>query len=362
MLIKDISIGLVYIPLLKVFKTALRSADSFDMIVVKITTNSGIVGYGETAPSYAVTGNTKESILKALYFLKSILIGKDIGDFNTIINFLHNSIPLNFSAKSAIEIAIYDIAAQNAQQALFKYLGGAKKEFSSNMTISLNEIETMVQDTIEAMEAGFKSLKIKLGDDYKKDILRIAEINSVKNSDISLKVDANQGWSPKQSIKFLNEIEKKNIAIDFLEQPVERFDIDGLKYIKERTSTPIVADESMFSPRDAIEILEKKAADMINIKLDKCGGISKAMQIADICAIYDIKCMIGCMMQGAISVGAAAHVASAKSDSIVICDLDSPMHCKISPVIGGVKFNAPNLTLPKVDGLGIKGIEGVVWL
>lgn len=362
MLIKDVSIGLVHIPLIKVFKTALRSADSFDMIVVKITTNRGIVGFGETAPSKAVTGNTKESILKTLNFLKPFLIGRDIEDFNTLINFVHCKIELNFSAKSAIEIALYDIAAQNAKLPLFKYLGGVKKEFKSNMTISLNKTETMVQDTIEAMAAGFKSLKIKLGDDYKKDILRLTEINSVKNSDVSLKVDANQGWSPKESIKFLNAIEGRNIAIDFLEQPVKRFDIDGLKYIKQRTSTPIVADESMFSPKDAIEILEKEAADMINIKLDKCGGISKAMQIADICKLYDVKCMIGCMMQGSISVGAAAHVASSKSDFILIHDLDSPMHCKINPVIGGVQFDTPNVILKEVDGLGIKDIKGIIWL
>ncbi len=362
MFIKNIEIGYIKIPLIKIFKTALRTADSFDMIVIKITTKCGIVGYGETAPSYAVTGNNKESILKTLHYLKPILIGKDIEDFNSILNVVHNYVKLNLSAKSAIEIALYDIASQNAKLPLFKYLGGVKKEFKSNMTISLNNIETMVVDTIEAMQKGFKSLKIKLGSDYRDDILRLVEIDSVINSDVSLKIDANQGWSPKDSVKFLNAIEGKNIPIDFLEQPVKRFDIEGLRYIKNRTSTPIVADESMFSPKDAIKILETKSADMINIKLDKCGGISKALQIAEICAIYDIKCMVGCMMQGAISVGAAAHVASSRSDSIVIYDLDSPMHCKFSPVIGGVQFNTPNVKLSDDFGLGIKGIEGIKWL
>jgi L-alanine-DL-glutamate epimerase-like enolase superfamily enzyme len=205
-------------------------------------------------------------------------------------------------------------------------------------------------------------LKIKLGSDYIEDIERLCAINDVVDKNISLKVDANQGWSQKDSVRFLNAIEGKNIAIDFLEQPVKRFDIEGLKYIKERTTTPIVADESMFSPMDAIKILENKAADMINIKLDKCGGISKAIDIAHICELYGVKCMIGCMMQGAISVGAAAHVASALSDTVVIYDLDSPMHCKISPVVGGVDFNAPNVSLSVVDGLGVRDIEGIAWL
>ena len=362
MIIKNILIGVVNVPLVKVFKTALRTADSFDMIVVKIVTKSGIVGYGETAPSYAVTGNTKESIVKTLNFLKSILIGKDIEDFNSLLNLLHSSIDLNYSAKATVEIALYDIRAQNAKQPLFKYLGGVKKDFKSNMTISLNKKEVMVQDAIEAVQSGFTSLKVKLGSDYKKDIIRIEAIYSSIGSRVSLKVDANQGWSPKDSIKFLNAIEGKNIAIDFLEQPVNRFDINGLKYIKDRTSISIVADESMFSPKDAIKILEKQAVDIVNIKLDKCGGISKAIQIADICELYDVKCMIGCMMQGAISVGAAAHVASSKSGSIVMYDLDSPMHCKVAPVVGGAQFDRPNVTLTEVNGLGIESIEGIVWL
>ncbi len=362
MLIKDISIGLVHIPLIKVFKTALRSADSFDMIVVKITTDNGIVGYGETAPSKAVTGNTKESIISTLNFLKPSLIGKNVENFNSLLNTLHKSIKLNLSAKSAVEIALYDIAAQNVKLPLYRYLGGTKTDFKSNMTISLNETKVMVQDTLEAVEKGFTSLKVKLGSDYKEDIVRLCAIDSVVDKDISLKVDANQGWNQEDSVKFLNAIEGKNIAIDFLEQPVKRFDIEGLKYIKDRTTTPIVADEGMFSPMDAIKILELKAADMINIKLDKCGGISKAIDIAHICELYDVKCMIGCMMQGAVSVGAAAHVASALSDTVIIYDLDSPMHCKISPVVGGVDFNAPNVTLSDVDGLGVRGIEGIIWL
>jgi len=362
MIIENIEIGYTNIPLIKIFKTALRTADSFDMIIIKITTKCGIVGYGETAPSKAVTGNTKESILKVLHLLKPILIGKNIEDFNSILNLVHNCVKLNFSAKSAVEIALYDIVSQNVKLPLFKYLGGVKRDFKSNMTISLNSVDTMVVDTIEAMEKGFKSLKIKLGSDYKDDITRLVEINSVINSDISLKIDANQGWSIKDSVKFLNAIEGKNISIDFLEQPVKRFDIDGLRYIKKRTSIPIVADESIFSPKDAIKILETKSADMINIKLDKCGGISKAIQIADICSLYGINCMIGCMMQGAVSVGAAAHVASCRSDSIVIYDLDSPMHCKFSPVIGGVRFDEPNVYLSDDFGLGIKSIEGIKWL
>ena len=361
MTIKNIKIGFLSIPLIKPFKTALRTVYSLEAITLKIVTDMGIEGYGETAPTKAITGETKESIQKAVEIIGKKIIGKNLEDFNHILDTLHKSVEGNFSAKSAIEIALYDIVSQNAKMPLFRYLGGNKKDFKTNSTISLNPIDMMIQDSLEALNDGFASLKIKLGDNYKEDIQRVIEISRALGDDISLKLDANQGWSPKESVSFLNAIENHNIAVDLIEQPVGRYDIEGLKYIKERTSIPVMADESVFSPMDAIKVLEAEAVDIVNIKLDKCGGISKALQIADICKLYDTKCMIGCMLEGAISVGAAAHVASAKSDIIMMHDLDSPMLCKTTPVVGGAVFSIPNVTLSESYGLGVQGIEELTW-
>jgi len=361
MFIKDISIGLAQIPLIKPFKTALRTVNTLECILVKITTKSGLVGYGETAPTKAITGDTKESIVEVINFLKPYIIGQNILDFNHILATLHNSIEFNFSAKSALEIALYDIFSQANKLPLFRHLGGSKKFFKTNNTISLNPTDIMIKDSLEAIEHGFTSLKIKLGQDYKEDIDRVLKIHKAIGDDISLKLDANQGWNPQDSVSFLNTIESKNIKIDLIEQPVQRYDIEGLRYIKDKTSIPLMADESVFSPKDAITILEAGAVDIINIKLDKCGGISKALQIADICEIYATPCMIGCMLEGAISVGAAAHVASARSGIITMYDLDSPMLCQSSPVEGGANFDAPIVELSEDFGLGIKGVNGVIW-
>ncbi len=356
MIIKDILVSTLQIPLIKPFKTSLRNVTLLESIVVEIKTDCETVGYGETAPTEAITGESTKSIISAIDMIKKSVLNKDIKDFNSLINMVQNSIKGNNSAKSAVEIALYDIYSQFLNLPLYRYLGGSKTEFKTNITISLNDIDTMIQDSMEALKKGFDSLKIKLGDNYKEDIQRVEEISKVVDKNISLKLDANQGWSKEETLLFLNEIEKRGVNVDFIEQPLNRYDIDGLRYIKERTSIPILADESVFSPKDAIKLLELSAADMINIKLDKCGGISKALLIADICREYDIKCMIGCMLEGAVSVGAAAHVASARSDVIVSYDLDSPMLCKETPVVGGVEFKAPFVTLGKKSGLGIERI------
>ena len=355
--INKIIINVIKIPLIKPFKTSLRSVFELEAIVLRIETQSGIIGYGETAPTFAITGDSKESILEAINLIKRNLIGKSVLNFNELLEIVHSSVEKNSSAKSAVEIALYDIFAQNLRIPLYKMLGGSKKVFKTGITISLNTKEIMTQDSLEAVQNGYKSLKIKLGSDYKEDIDRIEAISNAIPKDISIKLDANQGWTPVQSVKFLNAIEDKGIRIELIEQPVKKDDLEGLKYLKNRTSIPLLADESVFSPKDAIRILEEDAVDFINIKLDKCGGISQAMLIADICKIYDVKCMIGCMLEGAISVGAAVHVASAKSDTITMLDLDAPILCKKSPVIDGVKFDSSYITISDGFGLGIGGLK-----
>lgn len=361
MRIESIEIGICEVPLVTPFKTALRSVETLESILVKISTKSGYIGYGETVPTVAITGESKESILSALGQIGRAITGLDIGDFTQCTDVVAETMRGNTSAKAAIEIALYDLRAQYAGLPLYRYLGGSQTSFKTGLTISLNPIEEMVRDATKAVALGFDSLKIKLGDDYTEDILRIEAIGRAVGKHASLKLDANQGWSPEESVAFLDKILERGIHVELIEQPVTKSDWAGLKYIKERTTVPILADESVFSPEDARAILQMKACDLINIKLDKCGGITKALEIADICNEYGIACMIGCMMEGAVSVGAAAHVASARPDTITMFDLDAPMLCQYSPVVGGAAFSGADILLRHEAGLAIKDILEIPW-
>ena len=130
----------------------------------------------------------------------------------------------------------------------------------------------------------------------------------------------------------------------------------GMKYVTERSYVPVLADESVFSPADALKIMQMGAADMVNIKLMKCAGITNALKIASAAEVYGVECMIGCMLEAKISVTAAVHLACAKS-IITKIDLDGPVLCKEDPIIGGAVFNEKLISLPNEPGLGIKGIE-----
>ena len=114
----------------------------------------------------------------------------------------------------------------------------------------------------------------------------------------------------------MRTLEDAGVVLELLEQPVKAADISGLKYVTDRVNTPVMADESVFSPSQVMDLIQQRAADIINIKLMKTGGLSNAIRIADIAGIYSVPCMIGCMIESSISVAAAVHLAVAKSDVI----------------------------------------------
>jgi L-alanine-DL-glutamate epimerase-like enolase superfamily enzyme len=238
-------------------------------------------------------------------------------------------------------------------------LGGGEPVISTDITISVDHIDKMVADSISAVDRGFESLKIKVGKDIGLDIERVKAIHAAVEGRALLRLDANQGWTPKQAVFAMHALEEAGVHLELLEQPVKAHDLDGLKYVTDRVHTPVMADESVFGPRQVIELIERRAADIINIKLMKTGGISNAVRIADIAAVYDVQCMIGCMIETSISVAAAVHLAVAKADVITKIDLDGPSLAKFDPVDGGVTFNESEISVSDAPGLGIREIRGL---
>src|SRR3546814_3669527 len=189
--------------------------------------------------------------------------------------------------------------------------------------------------------------------------MRISDWSSDVCSSDLLRLDANQGWTAKQAVYAMQALEDAGVRLELLEQPVKAQDIDGLKYVTDRVHRPVMADESVVGTLQVIDLIKARAADIINIKLMKTGGISNAIRIADIAALYGVECMIGCMLETSISVAAAVHVAVAKSGVITKVDLDGPSLCAFDPVDGGVTFNESEISISDAPGLGIREIRGL---
>ncbi|MDF2674225.1 MAG: Mandelate racemase/muconate lactonizing protein [Clostridiales bacterium] len=361
MKITDIQLGHISIPLKKPFKTALRTVNSVEDLVVKVITDTGHTGFGEAPPTAVITGDTTGSIADAVEgYIKKQIVGLDIENIEEIMLRIDKALIKNTSAKAAVDIAIYDLFGQLHKAPLYKLLGGYRDKITTDITISVNEPEQMAKDSIEAAELGYNTLKIKVGKDSNTDMQRMKAIRAAVGYDINLRIDANQGWKPKEAVMVLRKMEDAGLNIEFVEQPVIAHDFEGLKYVTDNVSIPVLADESVFSPADALKIMQMRAADYVNIKLMKTGGIHNALKICSMAEVYGVECMIGCMLESKISVTAAVHLAGAKS-IITKIDLDGPVLCSEDPIVGGAIFKNFEITLDNSPGLGFKSIGNVVW-
>jgi L-alanine-DL-glutamate epimerase-like enolase superfamily enzyme len=257
-------------------------------------------------------------------------------------------------------MALWDLYGQLYGVPVYKLLGGSRKSIVTDITISVNSPEEMAHDASNALLRGYSCLKVKVGSNPELDVARLTAIREVA-PDVCLRIDANQAWTPKQAVRLLNQMQEKGMDIEFVEQPVISYDFDGLKYVTERSYVPVLADESVFSPRDALKIMQMGAADLINIKLMKCGGIYNALKIASAAEVYGVECMIGCMLEAKISVNAAVHLACAKQ-IITKIDLDGPVLCNEDPISGGAVFREKDITVSDEPGLGIKGIKKIRYI
>ncbi len=356
MKIKDITVSEVNIPLVTPFKTALRTVNSVNDLIVRVSGDDGICGYGEAPQTAVITGDTLGSIRCAIEdFIAPGIIGMDIFDLDGIEEKLHSCILKNTSAKAAVDIALYDLFARALGQPLYKVLGGRRSVIETDITISVNPIDEMVRDSLTAADEGFRILKIKVGKEGTEDIKRIESIYKAVGDRAILRIDANQGWTAKEAVKIISTLEDDGIPMDLVEQPVKAHDIAGMKYVTSNVCTKILADESVFSAEDAINIIQTNAADIINIKLMKTGGIYEALKICSIAETYNVECMIGCMLESKVSVSAAAHLAAAKG-IITRADLDGPSLCSEDPYTGGPEFAGPYITMNENPGIGITGV------
>lgn len=357
MKITKVDLKRISIPLRTPFKTALRTVNQVQDIVVILHTDCGALGYGEAPPTGSITGDTAGAILGAIEdHISKAILGREVEELEPLLQRVQRAIVGNSSAKAAVDMAIWDLYGQRYQIPVYKLLGGSRKRLVTDITISVNDPQVMAADALEAVARGYACLKMKVGVNPELDVARLAAVRSAVGADVQIRIDANQAWQPKQAVKLLNRMQEQGLDIELVEQPVKAHDLEGLKYVTDRSYVPVLADEAVFSPEDAMRILRMGAADLINIKLMKCGGIYNALKIASAAEVYGVECMIGCMLESKISVNAAVHLACAK-EIFTRVDLDGPVLCREDPVLGGARFQEQLITVSDAPGLGIQGIE-----
>jgi L-alanine-DL-glutamate epimerase-like enolase superfamily enzyme len=337
------------LPLREVFTIATMSLATAQNLLVELRTNQGLTGWGEASPFRSIVGETQIIDLAAAHELKPLVEGCNPLEAGALMDQLEAHLPHNSTLKSAVDMALFDLAAQACGQPLYAYLGGRRRPMETDLTIGIGDPEQAGDKALSYLAEGFRMIKVKLGLDARADLRRLENVRRAVGPDPWLRIDANQGWDRTRAIRNLRAFEP--LDIQFCEQPVRADDLQGMAQVSRSAAIPVMADESIFSPAQALEIIRQDAAPYFNIKLSKAGGLHQARKIAHVAEAGHRPCMMGCMSESRLGITAAAHFASAHP-VIEFFDLDSWWEHAANPIVGGVTYQGGVMTLPDAPGLG----------
>jgi L-alanine-DL-glutamate epimerase-like enolase superfamily enzyme len=336
------------------FKIAFETLDECHGVLLELFTDEGLVGFGEASPARRITGETAETCASVLeQVLLPAVYDCNPLDLPEIHARMDASILGNPSAKAAVDMACYDLLGKACSKPLAMVLGGSLRPLATDHTLSIKPPQQQAETAEALVRQGFRILKVKLGDGGKEDVERVKAIRQRVGPDVVLRVDANQGWSLREALYVLEHIAP--YRIELAEQPLFWRDWKGMSMLCRRSPIPIAADESVHSPQDALKAVEQGICNIINIKLMKCGGIYRALQIASIAETAGLSCMIGGMIaESRLAVSAAAHFASARP-VVQYLDLDADILLRDELVEkGGIGLQEGNRILPNLPGIGVE--------
>ncbi len=216
--------------------------------------------------------------------------------------------------------------------------------------------DSLAAAAVDRVKDGFAVVKMKVGTDAATDVARVAAVRAAVGPDVGIRLDANQGWSAREAVRVISELETRDLGVELVEQPVVAADLDGLAWVTSRVNTPVMADESVYGVRDLVEVIRRRAADLVNVKLAKCGGLTNGRTLLELAHAHEMGTTVGSMMETHIGVGAAASLAAA-CGTTVLPDLDAAWWATESPYVGGLSYDGATVELPDSPGLGIEGLR-----
>ena len=334
-------------------------------IFIRIHTSEGFIGVGECSAFPMIAGETQATCFELAKDFAACWKNKSATDINQRLDELDTLIYRNYTAKSAFDLALYDLAAKAANLPLYQFLGGTNRTVESDLTIGIGTPEEMAATARDFISKEVHIIKVKLGKDVATDVERIRQIREAVGPAMKLRIDANQGWSYEDAVLALTQLAPFNI--EFCEQPMRSWNDELLPELCKRSPIPLMADESVFTHRDAERLIRNHACAYINIKFAKSGGIREALRINQVAEKNGIACMMGGMLESRLALTAKLHVAIA-CKNILFYDLDTCLLGHLTdPVVGGAQFKGMELSVNDQPGIGadvsesfLSGLEKVV--
>lgn len=336
--------------------TPKRPTPGLDYILVRIESDEGIIGIGEAQADIGFFGQTSEEVRASIEdYLGPQLIGKDPFDreyLSWLIDYRENS-----CAKAGIDLALHDLVGKALGVPVAVLLGGLhKSRVMVAIEIAGGPADAMARECVAFMDRGVRAFKPKIGSDPDLDADRLRAIREAVGPDVSIRADANQGYTPKEAIRLCRLAERYDVRLELLEQPVAAWDLQGMASVRRSVDVPIEADESCFSIHDAMQIVKHEAADVLNIKIGKAGGLYNAKKIAAIAEAAGLGCVLGTAWGLGPETAAKLHLAASTMsvvDAVEFTELGLHGNLLVSPYDEMLALPLSDGCLPVPDGPGL---------
>jgi len=349
MIIDAIDVSLEKIALTKPYSISYKTTSSIKNLVVKIVLNNGVYGLGAASVSKYVVGIDTEGSYKNALAYKEGLVGKNISSFFQITDLIEKELSNDPGSRAAFNIALHDAFCKSSNISLSEFLGRKIAPLPTSVTVGIKGVKETIAEIEEYCGAGFNHIKIKLGQQIDQDIERMLKTQEKFKNSIIIRVDANQGWSFDDTVKFFNTVGN----VELIEQPLKVSETEECLGFSKELKKIIALDESIVTPEDAVKLSLQDYAGIFNIKLMKCGGISAAREIASTALAKGIDLMWGCNDESIISISAALNVALSYPNTKYL-DLDGSFDLAKDMVVGGFEIK-DGLMLPvSSPGLGTR--------
>lgn len=318
--------------------------------ILKIETDGKWVGYGCAAPDKVVTGETPDEVENAIKNeITSYLLGKDPFTYALLLMELKQILGKKASSLAMVDLALFDLISKKAEVPLYKFLGGFQKSIATSITIGILGLEDTLKHAQEYVSQGFLVLKIKGGSNLEEDVEKMKKLHEAFPK-VTWRFDGNQGYSVKDSIAFVKST--ADIGIQIFEQPTKIEAEERLGEVTDNVSIPVMADESLKTLTDAFRLAQNERVDMINIKLQKVGGIMVGMHINSVAKSANLEAMVGCIDECGLGIAAGLHFALSRPN-IVFADLDGHLELIDDPYKDIFKLEKGILYPTEKYGLGV---------
>lgn len=338
--------------------TPKRPTSVLEYVLVRIETDGGVTGIGEAQADVGFFGDTVEGVRIAIDdYLGPHLIGKDPLDREYLLGLIDYR--GNSCARSAIDMALHDLLGKALGVTVGVILGGAPRtRIEVAIEIAAGPPDAMAAACVELTGRGVRAFKPKIGRDADGDVARLRAIRAAVGPDVSIRADANQGYSVKEAIRLCRLAEKHDVGLELLEQPVAAWDLQGMAHVRRSVDTLIEADESCYTFHDAMQIVRHEAADVLNVKLAKSGGLMNARRIAAIAEAAGLRCVLGTSFGLGPEIAAKLHLAAATMsvvDAVEFTELSLHPNLLAAPQDGllALPLEGGCLAVPTGPGLGV---------